>query len=62
MPLLPGRKNVGKNIEELQQPSKNAPHGRSRKQAIAIALDHLRRQGKRHGPYSEAYRSRHGSV
>ena len=32
MPLLKGKKNVGKNIKELQR------SGRSHKQAVAIAL------------------------
>lgn len=58
MPLLPGKKNLGRNIEELQKPSANAPHGRPRRQAIAIALEELRRQGKKKGPYSEAYERR----
>lgn len=44
MPLLPGKKNVGKNIRELMKPSAHAPHGRPRKQAIAIALAELRRR------------------
>jgi hypothetical protein len=61
MPLLPGKKNVGHNIEELQKPSANAPHGRPRRQAIAIALNELRRQGHhvpRKGGYEEAYEHR----
>jgi hypothetical protein len=61
MPLLPGKQNVGHNIEELQQPSAHAPHGRPRRQAIAIALEELRRQGHhvpRKGAYTEAYENR----
>jgi hypothetical protein len=58
MPLLPGKKNVGKNIEELMHPSKHAPHGRSRRQAIAIALKHLRAEGD--GEYTRAYHRRKG--
>lgn len=38
MPLLPGRKNVGKNISELMK------SGRPQKQAIAIALSHARQK------------------
>lgn len=39
MPLLPGRKNIGKNIEI------EMAHGKKRPQAIAIALDVARRSG-----------------
>lgn len=39
MPLLPGKKNIGKNIETEKA------HGKPRKQAIAIALDVARRSG-----------------
>ena len=38
MPLLKGKKNIGKNIKEEE---KNHPH----KQAVAIALDVARRGG-----------------
>lgn len=64
MPLLKGKKNIGKNIQELQKPSAHAPHGRSRQQAIAIALSEYRRQGgKTGGEYSKAYRKKkHGAV
>lgn len=34
MPLLKGKKNIGKNIKELKKT------GRSHKQAVAIALQH----------------------
>ena len=37
MPLLCGKNNVGKNIREL------ISSGRNQKQAVAIALSHLRR-------------------
>lgn len=40
MPLLPGRENVGKNIKEL------IASGKSRDQAIAIALDYAKKRGK----------------
>ena len=36
MPLLPGKKNVGKNIKELKA------SGRPQKQAVAIALSTAR--------------------
>ena len=36
MPLLPGKANIGRNIKELEQPSKHAP--RPYEQALAIAL------------------------
>lgn len=39
MPLLPGRKNIGKNIETEKA------HGKPHAQAIAIALDVARRSG-----------------
>lgn len=39
MPLLPGKKNVGRNIKELES------SGRPQKQAVAIALDTARRSG-----------------
>jgi len=40
MPLMPGKKNIGKNIAiELS-------HGKPRKQAIAIALSVARRRKK----------------
>ena len=39
MPLLKGKKNIGKNIET------EMAHGKSRKQSIAIALDVARRGG-----------------
>ena len=39
MPLLRGKKNIGKNIET------EMAHGKPRKQAIAIALDTARRSG-----------------
>jgi len=39
MPLLRGKKNIGKNIET------EMAHGKSRTQAIAIALDVARRSG-----------------
>jgi hypothetical protein len=39
MPLLPGKKNIGRNIQtELK-------HGKKKDQAIAIALDVARRSG-----------------
>jgi len=39
MPLLPGKKNIGKNIENEQGEGK--PH----KQAVAIALNVARKSG-----------------
>ena len=39
MPLLPGEKNIGKNIEELKR------SGRPHRQAVAIALSHARETG-----------------
>ena len=40
MPLLPGRENISKNIKEL------IASGRNRDQAIAIALDFVRKRGR----------------
>jgi len=40
MPLLTGKKNIGKNIRTEME------HGKPRKQAIAIALD-VSRRGKK---------------
>lgn len=39
MPLIAGKKNIGKNIKT------EMAHGKSRKQAVAIALDIARRSG-----------------
>lgn len=39
MPLLPGKKNISKNIAELMK------SGRPKKQAIAIAYSHARDTG-----------------
>lgn len=39
MPLLPGKKNIGKNTET------EMAHGKPHKQAVAIALDVARRSG-----------------
>ncbi len=39
MPLLKGKKNIGKNIET------EMAHGKPHKQAVAIALDVARRGG-----------------
>ena len=39
MPLLKGKKNIGKNIKT------EMAHGKPKKQAIAIALDVARRSG-----------------
>jgi hypothetical protein len=39
MPLFPGKKNIGRNIETEEA------HGKPHKQAIAIALDVARRSG-----------------
>jgi len=41
MPLLRGKKNVGKNIETEME------HGKLRRQAIAIALSAARRRKKK---------------
>ena len=38
MPLKPGKKNIGKNLEKLKE------EGYPRKQALAIALDVQRRR------------------
>ncbi|MGA1354750.1 MAG: hypothetical protein ACO32I_08280 [Candidatus Limnocylindrus sp.] len=40
MPMLPGKKNIGKNLETLKD------EGYPRKQALAIALDVSRRRKK----------------
>ena len=40
MPLMPGKKNIGKNLKKLDE------EGYPRKQALAIALDVSRRQKK----------------
>ncbi|MBE3091475.1 MAG: hypothetical protein IMZ42_04040 [Candidatus Atribacteria bacterium] len=39
MPLLKGKKNIGKNIKT------EMAHGKPQKQAVAIALDVARRSG-----------------
>ena len=39
MPLLPGKKNIGSNIKELES------SGRPHKQAVAIALNKARESG-----------------
>lgn len=41
MPLKPGKKNIGKNIEELKKSGK--PH----KQAVAIALEKAKKKKKK---------------
>jgi hypothetical protein len=41
MPLLPGKANIGHNIK------KEMEAGRSRSQAIAIAMDVARRRGRK---------------
>jgi hypothetical protein len=38
MPLMPGKKNIGKNLTKLKE------EGYPRKQALAIALDVMRRK------------------
>lgn len=38
MPLMPGKKNIGKNLKKLDE------EGYPRKQALAIALDVSRRK------------------
>ncbi len=43
MPLLPGRENISRNIKEL------IASGKSRDQAIAIALEVARKRGKMKG-------------
>lgn len=40
MPLMSGKKNIGKNLEKLKE------EGYPRKQALAIALDVSRRRKK----------------
>ena len=40
MPLLRGKENIGKNIKEL------IASGRSKDQAVAIAMDFMRKSGK----------------
>ena len=44
MPLLKGKKNIGKNIETEQK------HGKLHDQAVAIVLDVARRSGVDVGP------------
>lgn len=44
MPLLPGKKNIGKNIATEEA------HGKPRKQAVAIALSVARKGGARIPP------------
>lgn len=39
MPLKPGKKNIGKNIKELEE------SGRTKNQSIAIALNEARKSG-----------------
>ncbi len=41
MPLKPGKKNIGKNIEELEHSKTKRPH----KQIVAIALSEARESG-----------------
>lgn len=41
MPLLPGKKNIGHNIKELE----HAPTQRPHKQIVAIALNKARKSG-----------------
>lgn len=41
MPLKPGKKNIGRNIEELEHAKKK----RSQKQIVAIALSEARKTG-----------------
>jgi len=45
MPLLPGKKNIGKNISELEHSQTKAGKQRSHKQNIAIALSVARKSG-----------------
>lgn len=51
MPLLPGKKNIGKNIKELHtgktfaHTSKKFGKAKANKQAIAIALSEARKSG-----------------
>lgn len=47
MPLLPGKRNVGRNIEELQA------HDHPHRQAVAIALDVARRKKREEGGSNE---------
>jgi hypothetical protein len=42
MPLLAGKKNIGRNIKELEQ---HGSRPRSHKQILAIVLDVARRSG-----------------
>ena len=42
MPLLKGKKNIGRNIKELEEHGKRK---RSKKQIVAIALDVARKGG-----------------
>ena len=44
MPLKPGKKNIGKNLEKLKE------EGYPRKQALAIALDVQRRRKRSSKP------------
>jgi hypothetical protein len=44
MPLKSGKANIGRNIAELEKPSKNAPDGRPYKQALAIALKYTQKR------------------
>jgi hypothetical protein len=45
MPLLPGKKNIGKNISELEHSQTARGKKRSHKQNIAIALNEARMSG-----------------
>ena len=45
MPLLPGKKNIGKNISELEHSQTARGKKRSHKQNIAIALSEARKTG-----------------
>jgi hypothetical protein len=46
MPLLPGKKNIGYNVDELRAANKMKPPGkkRSRGQILAIALNEARKK------------------
>lgn len=44
MPLLKGKKNIGKNIKELKKANKGRKKKRSRKQILAIALSTSRKK------------------
>ena len=46
MPLLPGKKNIGTNIEELEHANTSKPKGKKRpkKQILAIALNESRKR------------------